>query len=348
MKFWLAIVLSAVIGFGVSYLLGFVLIPWLHKLKFGQTILDIGPSWHKKKQGTPTMGGFLFIAGTAVSLAVVLITDKLMGGDLLAFGTDKAPDEIRVKLFGGLLLAAGFGLIGFVDDYIKVVKKRNLGLTEIQKTVLQLVISAAYLYTLFRAGYYSIFVPYYGSLEGNSLGIKVLFWIIGFAALYCTSNAVNFLDGVDGLCSSVTAVACAAFAVCAVLRQFAGLSILACAVCGSLAGYLMWNWNPSKVMMGDVGSLFLGGIVCALAFGINCPWIILLIGIIYVAEFGSDILQVAYIKTHHGKKLFRMAPIHHHYELGGWSEKKICVVFSLVTVLGSAAGIALLWFGRPM
>ncbi len=344
MQIWLAVVLSVVIGFGVSWLLGYVLIPWLHKIKFGQTILDIGPSWHKKKQGTPTMGGFLFIIGFALSLFTVLLTDKLLGGDILTFDTARPAHTVYIKVFAGILMAAGFGFIGFIDDYIKVVKKRNLGLTEIQKTGMEMLVAAAYLFTLYKfAGINYMFIPYYGILEST-----LLFWLVGFAALYCTVNAVNFLDGVDGLCASVTGLVCVAFAVCAVLRQFTGLSVVACALFGSLAGYLIWNWNPSKVMMGDVGSLFLGGMVCALAYAIDVPWVILLIGIIYVAEFGSDVLQVAYIKTHHGKKLFRMAPIHHHYEMGGWSEKKICVVFSLITLLGSAAAIALLWFGRSM
>ena len=342
MTLWIAIVLSIVIGFGVSYGLGYVLIPWLHKLHFGQTILDIGPSWHKKKQGTPTMGGFLFIIGAGLSLAVVLITDKIMGGNLITFGSEQPPEKLYTKLFAGILMAVGFAFIGFIDDYIKVVKKRNLGLTELQKTALQMMVGVAYLFTLYKfAGVNYMFIPYYGIYENT-----FLFWAIGIAAIYCTTNAVNFLDGVDGLCASVTSLVCVAFAVAAVLQKFAGLSVLCSALFGSLIGYLIWNWNPSKVMMGDVGSLFLGGIVCAMAYAIDCPWAILLIGIIYVAEFGSDILQIAYIKTHHGKKLFRMAPIHHHYEMGGWSEKKICIVFSLVTILGSAAAIAMLWFGR--
>ena len=342
MNIWVALGMSIIIGFGVSYALGYVLIPLLHKLKFGQTILDIGPSWHKKKQGTPTMGGFLFIIGFAVSFAVVLITDRLRGGDLLSFGTDKPREILYTKIFAGILMAVGFGFIGFIDDYIKVVKKRNLGLTELQKTVLQLLVSVAYLFTLYKfSGIDYMFVPYYGALKST-----FLFWVVGVAALYCTTNAVNFLDGVDGLCASVTSFVCIAFAAAAALRQFTGMSVMCCALAGSLAGYLIWNWNPSKVIMGDVGALFLGGMVCAMAYAIDCPWIILLIGIIYVAEFGSDLLQIAYIKTHHGKKLFRMAPIHHHYEMGGWSEKRICVVFSLVTILGSAAAIALLWFGK--
>ena len=342
MNIWLAVVLSIVIGFGVAFGLGYVVIPWLHKLKFGQTILDIGPSWHRKKQGTPTMGGILIIAGFLLSLAVVLITDRLLGGDLLTYGSDKPADLLYTKVFAGILMALAFAFIGFIDDYIKVVKKRNLGLTELQKTVLQLIVAVVYLFTLNKfAGIDYMFIPYYGAFQSTAL-----FWIVGVVAVYCTVNAANFLDGVDGLCSSVTAVVCVGFSVSAILRGFAGFGIVLCALFGALAGYLVWNWNPSRVMMGDLGSLFLGGMVVAAAYAIDAPWAILLIGMIYVAEFGSDVLQIAYIKTHNGKKLFRMAPIHHHYELGGWSEKRLCVVFSLVTALGSAAAVALFWFGR--
>ena len=344
MDIWLALILSAVVGFLVAFGLGFVMIPWLHKLKFGQTILDIGPSWHKKKQGTPTMGGFLFIIGFAASLTVTLVTGKLLGTDLISLGAEAQKDVVSIKLFAGIGMAVCFGFIGFIDDYIKVVKKRNLGLTELQKTVLELAVIAVYLFTLNRyAGVDYMFIPYVGVVK-----LPVLFWAVGAVAVYCTVNATNFLDGVDGLCASVTSLVCVAFAVCAALRNFAGLSVPWCALFGSLLGYLIWNWNPSKVMMGDVGSLFLGGMVCAMAYAIDAPWAILLIGVIYVAEFGSDILQIAYIKTHRGKKLFRMAPIHHHYEMGGWSEKRICAVFSLVTLLGSAAAVALMWFGRAM
>lgn len=341
MELWLAVIISAVLGFAVAFLLGFCVIPLLHKLKFGQTILDIGPSWHKKKQGTPTMGGFLFIAGFLVSFAVVLITDHLMGGDIITFG-GAINDVLRIKIFAGIGMAICFGFIGFIDDYIKVVKKRNLGLTEMQKTAMQALVIVAYLFTLYKfAGVNYTFIPYYGNWANTAF-----FWIVGVITVYCTVNAVNFLDGVDGLCTSVTAVVCVAFAVCAVLRQAAGLSLVCSALFGALAGYLIWNWNPAKVMMGDVGSLFLGGMVCCMAYALDAPWLILLIGVIYVAEFGSDILQIVYVKTHNGKRLFKMAPLHHHYEKSGWSEKKICVVFTLVTLVGSAAAIALTWFGR--
>lgn len=344
MNIWAAVGLSIAAGFAVSYLSGFGLIPFLHKLKFGQTILDIGPSWHRKKQGTPTMGGLLFILGFAVSLTAVLATDRLMGGNILVGGREMQSDVIYTKIFSGIIFAAANGFIGFIDDYIKVVKKRNLGLTEIQKTVLQLVVAVAYLFTLAKfAGVNFMWIPYVG-IYSNTF----LFWFIGITAIYCTVNAANFTDGVDGLCSSVTSVICVFFAVTAALRQLTGLSIVCCALCGALLGFLVWNRNPAKVMMGDVGSLFIGGMTASFAFTLDMPWIIVPIAAVYVMEFGSDLLQIAYVKTHKGKRLFKMAPIHHHYELCGWSEKKICTVFSLISVVGGFAAVALVWFGRDM
>lgn len=341
MEMWLGLILCAIIGFLVSFVLGFAVIPWLHKLKFGQTILDIGPSWHKKKQGTPTMGGILIIAGFFTAVAVVLITDKLLGGDILTYQNSRPSDVVYIKTFGGILIAVAFSFIGFIDDYIKVVKKRNLGLTEIQKTVLQCLVIVVYLFTLYKCGVNYTFIPYLGMYEN-----AFLFWVLGFIAIYCTVNAVNFTDGVDGLCSSVTAVGCIAFAVCAVIMNFAGLGIIASSLFGALIGFLMWNHNPSKVIMGDLGSFFIGGLVVSMAYSLDSPWLIVLIGVIYVAEFLSDIIQIAYVKTHNGKRLFKMAPLHHHYEMSGWSEKKICKVFSLVSVIGGAAAVALTWFGR--
>lgn len=341
MDLWLALLLCVIIGFITAFLSGFAVVPWLRKLKFGQAILDIGPSWHKKKQGTPTMGGILIILGFFAAVAVTLITDKLLGGNLLLEGNSRPGNVVYIKVFSGIIMSVAFALIGFIDDYIKVVKKRNLGLTEMQKTVLQILVIVVYLFTLYKSGVNFIFIPYLGIYENT-----FIFFSLGFVAIYATVNAVNFTDGVDGLCSSVTAIVAVGFAVCSVIMSFSGLSILSAALFGALLGFLMWNWNPSKVIMGDLGSFFLGGLVCTFAFSLDSPWLIVLIGFIYVIEFLSDILQIAYIKTHKGKKLFRMAPIHHHYELGGWSEKKICKVFSLVTAIGSAAAVALSWFGR--
>ncbi|MBQ3537958.1 MAG: phospho-N-acetylmuramoyl-pentapeptide-transferase [Clostridia bacterium] len=344
MDLWLGVLLSVIIGFAVAFGLGFGVVPWLHKLKFGQTILDIGPSWHKKKQGTPTMGGILIVAGFFAAIVVVLVTDKLLGGNLLMHNHTRHADTVMyTRVFSGLIMAVSFSFIGFIDDYIKVIKKRNLGLTEIQKSVLQLIVIGVYLFTLDRwGGGANTFIPYVGSV-----GSRVLFWVLGFIAIYATVNAANFTDGVDGLCSSVSTVMCIGFAVCSVILGFSGMTVIAGAMAGALLGFLVWNWNPSKVIMGDMGSFFIGGIISALAYTLDSPWLIVLISVIYVIEFGSDLVQIAYVKTHGGKRLFKMAPIHHHYEMSGWSEKKICKVFMLVTAIGAGAAVALTWFGRP-
>lgn len=337
-----ASLLAAVVAFGISFGLGYVVIPFLHKLKFGQTILDIGPKWHKKKQGTPTMGGILFVIGTVVAFALVVVIDKILGGDLIGMNEFVA-DSMKLKVWGGLVMALGFAFIGFLDDYIKVVKKRNLGLTILQKTVLQIVLMIGYLLTLYindPTG--SMFVPFVGVIE-----TKIFFWVIGIAAIYCTTNAVNFTDGIDGLCGSVTFTAALSFIIVAALRSCFGISLMASALAGALIGYLIWNWYPAKVMMGDLGSMFLGGLVVAFAYAIDCPWIILLIGIIYVIEFGSDILQIGYFKLTHGKRIFKMAPIHHHFEMCGWKETKIVKVFSAINLVGGILAILLVYFGSP-
>ena len=341
MDIWVGILLTAVIGFISTWLLGYVLVPMLQKLKFGQVVLDIGPVWHRAKQGTPTMGGILFIIGFALAFGIVLVADKLLGGDILVFESEM-PDMVRVKVFAGLLMSVGFGLIGFFDDYIKVKKRRNLGLNELQKTILQILVIVAYLTVMQINGCDYMFIPYYGIWSD----MGVWYWLLGFVAIWCTVNAVNFADGIDGLCPSVTMVACVFFAVTAVLRGYGGVSLAASAVFGALAGFLVWNWHPAKVIMGDVGSHFLGGMVVMLAYTLDAPWLILAIGIIYVVEFLSDIIQIGYIKTHNGKKLFKMAPLHHHYEMCGWGEKKIVCVFSIVGVIGGIAAVALVWFGR--
>jgi phospho-N-acetylmuramoyl-pentapeptide-transferase len=354
MNIILACVLAAAISFGISFGLGYVVIPFLHKLKFGQTILDIGPKWHKNKQGTPTMGGILFILGTVIAFAVVVLIDRLMGGDIIASVTGGTADVLpqvagvaaasnKVKVWAGLVMALGFAFIGFLDDYIKVVKKRNMGLTIVQKSVLQIVLMVGYILTLYindPTG--ATFIPFIGMVE-----TKLFFWVIGFIVIYATTNAVNFTDGVDGLCGSVTLTAAISFIVIAALRNCFGISLMAAALLGGLAGYLIWNWHPAKVMMGDLGSMFLGGLIVAFSYAVDCPIIILLVGIIYVAEFGSDVLQIGYFKLTHGKRIFKMAPIHHHFEMCGWKEVKIVKIFSLVDLIGRIAAILLVYFGAP-
>ncbi len=338
----ITIVCSIAVGFAVSFLLGFVLIPFLKRLKFGQTIYTEGPAWHKSKQGTPTMGGFMFIIGTAVSLTGALCADVLLRGGMLESSPGGDPGFVKKKFFAGLIMACAYGIVGFLDDYIKVVKKRNMGLTIKQKSLMEIVVIAVYLGTLYVSGCDFMFIPFVGSVH-----IGLWFFPIGAVAVYCTVNAVNFTDGVDGLCASVTAVAAAFFGVTAFVRHYLGVSLLAAALFGALAGYFVWNRHPAKVMMGDTGSLFLGGLVVAMAYCLDAVWLILLIGIIYVIEFASDVLQISYYKLTHGKRIFKMAPIHHHFEKCGWSEKKINVVFDIVGALGGAAALALVYFGSP-
>lgn len=340
MKTYLAVAVAAVAAFAVTCLLGFIMIPWLRRLKFGQTILEIGPAWHKNKQGTPTMGGLIFIIGSLASLAVVLVTDRIMGGDIVA-GESLMRSAVYTKLFAGILMALTLGLIGFVDDYIKVVKKRNLGLTVGQKTLMQLLTIIAYLGSLKLAGCSYMYIPFWG-VTGD---LGIFFFLSGLCIIYGTTNSVNFTDGVDGLCSSVTLTSAAALAVIAFLRYNTGACVAAAALAGGCAGFLVWNRNPAKVFMGDTGSMFLGGMVAALAYAVDCPLILLPVGIVYFIEGLSDVIQIGYFKASGGKRIFRMAPIHHHFEMGGWKENKIVAVFTAVNIIGCAIGVVCIYYG---
>ena len=295
MNYTVSVLISLGTAFIVTALLGIVLIPLLHKLKFGQNILtDIGPRWHAKKQGTPTMGGIMFIIGIFVAVAVTFLTGKLTGFSLFS-ENDVISSQEKTKLLAGLLLALCMALVGFTDDYIKVSKKRNLGLTEMQKTVLQVIIIAAYLTTMVMSKNTSMFIPLIGKISLDSLPGIIFFYLFGACVIYGTANAVNFTDGIDGLCGSVTVPVGVAFAVIAYLVNNTSCSVLAAALAGACAGYLIWNHYPAKVMMGDTGSMFLGGLVAALAFSVNCPLILIPVGVVYVAEALSDILQIGSI-----------------------------------------------------
>lgn len=329
--------LAAVISFGVTALLGKWMIPFLRKLHFGQTIREEGPQWHKKKQGTPTMGGIMFIIGIVVSvlICVPLFYNSTYDDTMLA----------KARLFGGLGMALAFGFIGFIDDYIKVVKKRNLGLTVIQKLVLQFAAAAAYLATIALIGgdtgsRTSTLIPFVGMVD-----FGWGYWILAAVVIVGVVNAVNFTDGLDGLNASVTFFVCIFLMMIAGLLNLFSMSILAVAIAAGCMGFLVWNFNPAKVFMGDTGSLFLGGAVCALAFGVNMPVLLLPLGIVYFAEILSVVLQVGYFKLTHGKRLFKMSPIHHHFEMCGWSEMKVCFAFSLVAAIGGLIALALVFFG---
>ena len=334
-----AIIISLLLSFFVTAVLGYLLIPLLHKLKFGQTILvDIGPKWHAKKQGTPTMGGLMFIIGSILTVIIVALLCKLTGNSAFS-----ALEAIRakeyMKVWGGLLLAFMFAVVGFADDYIKVVKKRNLGLTEIQKTIPQILIAGVFLFCNYKVSGSSMYVPFAGDID-----LKFFYWIFGICVIYGTVNAVNFTDGIDGLCASVTVTAAVAFTVSAVLYKMTSVGILAAALIGAAAGYLIWNHYPAKVMMGDTGSMFLGGLIVALAYAIDMPLILIFFGFIYVIEALSDVVQIGSIKLRH-KKVFKMAPIHHHFEMSGWNEVKIVRVFTIVNAIVCALGVVLIYFG---
>ncbi len=327
--------IAAFLAFIVVWAFGIPVINLLKRLKFGQTIRDEGPDWHKSKQGTPTMGGILFAIGTVVGVAAGFGVNEILGGELKL---ELSNSLGFTKLFAGLGLAVGMGLIGFFDDYIKVVKKRNLGLTALQKTIFQSVVTAAYLCALALAGLKTTYIPVLGDVNVVS-GAGLIFWPIAFFFIYGFTNAVNLTDGIDGLASSVTIVVAIAFMLIAGALGFEGANTISAAVAGALLGFLVWNWHPAKVFMGDTGSMFLGGMVVALSFAVDRPVFLILIGLIYLIEALSVMLQVAYFKKTK-KRLFKMSPIHHHFEKSGWSEEKIVVVFSLVTAICSAICVA--------
>ncbi len=313
--------LAVAIAFAVSALTGVILIPFLRKLKAGQQIRELGPTWHMTKQGTPTMGGLIFIAGIVVAVAVLGWKDAASG------------HYVHLAV---LALSLLYGLIGFFDDYVKVKKKRNLGLTGIQKLVLQIIAAAAFLLMLKYTGHLTneVFVPF--------LGVRfTLPWVVylAFAVFILVGgvNAVNLTDGIDGLAAGVTIIVSAFFMAVCMKFRLTSLGVFPGALLGALLGFLIFNFHPAKVFMGDTGSLFLGGAVCAMAFAADIPLILVPVGIIYIIETLSVILQVLYFKATHGKRLFKMSPIHHHFEMCGWSEVKIFCVFVFITIVGCTA-----------
>ena len=308
-------ILAIIIAFAVSAILCPVVIPFLHKLKFGQQVREDGPQAHLKKQGTPTMGGLVF-------LTAVVITSLLY--------IREYPRIIPV-----LFMTVGFGVIGFLDDYIKIVMKRSEGLNPVQKLIGQFIITGIFVYYLVCSGEVgtSMLVPFTGGFEhGIYLDLGFLFIPFVFFVVLGTDNGVNFTDGLDGLCTSVT-ILVATFLTIISIGENSGISPITGAVVGSLLGFLLFNVYPAKVFMGDTGSLALGGFVASSAFMMQIPLFIPIIGLIYLVDVLSVIMQVSYFKATHGKRIFRMAPIHHHFELGGWSETRVVAVFSIVTAL---------------
>lgn len=302
--------------------IGYLLLPMLRALKAGQSIREIGPTWHNYKAGTPMMGGLMFIFGTIVCLGLNI------------------PFMEDYTVFYALALALCFGFIGFLDDFTKAKYKRNLGLTSAQKAMLQMAVSAVFLYAMYRSGKMDthLYIPFW-NVKFDLHPIVYIFFAM--FVMVGSVNAVNLTDGVDGLCASVTIPVMVFFAAaCVALKRF-DLALLPAALVGGLIAYLFYNWHPAKVFMGDTGSLFLGGVVATMAFALEMPLILILVGFVYIIETLSVILQVTYFKLTHGKRLFKMSPIHHHFEMCGWKEEKIVLTFAAV----SAVMCLLAWLG---
>lgn len=317
--------LSIVVGFAAAFLMGKWLIPRLRALKAGQEIREVGPKWHNSKAGTPTMGGLCFIFASAFSAVTGWYGYRI--GDYT---------HLLV-----LALAVMFGAIGFYDDYIKVKKHRNLGLTGLQKLLLQIAAAAIFLLALHFTGElkYDLYIPFVRQPVAKVP--TVLYLAVAVFVIVGCVNAVNLTDGIDGLASGVTLPVMVFFTVTALGKEKFGLAAFPATLAGGLIGFLFYNFYPAQVFMGDTGSLFLGGAVVGLAFALDMPLVLLLVGLIYIIETLSDILQVGYFKLTHGKRIFKMAPIHHHFEMCGWSEKKIWTVFVLTTVVMCVVA----WFG---
>ena len=320
----------ALTAFAIAAVTGIFLIPLLKKIHFGQTIYEKGPAWHKSKQGTPIMGGFMFIIGSAVAIAVGYALYRFRSANVSA-----VPDNTGLYR---LLAGYGFALlncgIGFIDDYIKAVKKQNLGLKPKQKMVMQFVFSSAFLYVLYLLGDHAttITFPIFGDVD-----FGIFYYPIMILYLIFLTNAVNLTDGIDGLCGSVTVVSSLSFVMLCAAMGMWEYSIFSMALAGACLGFLVWNLHPAKVFMGDTGSMFLGGCICAIGFAMHQHLLLALVAIVYVLEALSVVIQVLYFKATHGKRLFKMSPIHHHFEMCGFSEYKIVITFSAAALI---AGIA--------
>ena len=314
--------ITAGAGAVLSGVIGWLLLPVLRALKAGQSIREIGPTWHNNKAGTPMMGGLMFIFAAIICLVVNLFT------------------IVDYTVFYVLALGLCFGFVGFLDDFCKIKFKRNLGLTSWQKAMLQMAVSAIFLYILCKQDVLTcdIYIPFFGVTFPVHPILYIFFAM--FVMVGCV-NAVNLTDGIDGLSSSVTIPVMVFFAAAAFCMGKLDLALLPAALVGGLIAYLFYNWHPAKVFMGDTGSLFLGGIVCGMAFALDMPLVLILVGFVYICETLSVILQVGYFKLTHGKRLFKMSPIHHHFEMCGWKEERIVLTFAFV----SALMCVLAWLG---
>lgn len=340
----IAAISSILISFLVTVILGKVLIPFIKRLKYGQKILEIGPSWHKSKEGTPTMGGIMFIVGiTVATLICIPLYYKISA--YMGVGAYETP-LMMTKIFAGLGMAIACGLIGMIDDMVKIKHKENAGLTPKQKLILQFSVVGFYFLCIYivnkLCGGYTLTtvnIPFWGNWD-----LLIFYWPIVAVIMVGIINAANLSDGIDGLGGSVAFFIALFLMIIAGIKGMFGMGIEACALAGGCLGFLFWNVHPAKIFMGDTGSLFLGGIICALGIGMGIHIPLIILSFVYIFEMFSVILQVLYFKFTHGKRLFKMSPIHHHFEMCGWKESKICIVFSLATiVLGTISALLIIY-----
>ena len=308
------------VAFVAAAISGLFLIPFLHRLKFGQEIREEGPAWHKKKSGTPTMGGFIFIIATAIAAVV----------GLFIAGLNEYSEDVSA-LIAMFTAALGFGAIGFLDDYIKVILKRNLGLRAGQKFSLQFLVALIFSVWLVVCGLVDtkVMIPFTGIFVDLGYVIYIPFIVL---VMLAAVNSVNLTDGLDGLAGFITLFVSIFYLIVSNIQGATPVSVFAAALIGGILGFLIYNKFPAKVFMGDTGSLFLGGAISAMAIFMKNPLVLLIVGFVYVAEALSVIIQVAYFKKT-GKRIFKMSPIHHHFEMCGWSERKVVAAFSAVTII---------------
>ena len=309
--------LAFIVSLCVSIVSALIIIPILRRIKAEQSFREDGPVWHNKKQGTPTMGGIIFILGITLTCFTVGFRQIINGN------------------FTHLLMlafAVVFGLIGFYDDYMKLKRKRNLGLKVLPKFTLQTVVAVVFLLILLRTGTLttSLYVPFVNTTIYLS---EPVYFIFAAFVIVGTVNSVNITDGVDGLVSGVSIPVVICFSALAFMWSFTAIGIFSFALAGGLVAFLIFNYHPAKIFMGDTGSLFLGGAICAIAFAMDKPLILLPLGFVYFVETLSDIIQIFYFKLSGGKRVFKMAPLHHHFEMCGWNEYKVFYVFTGVSVI---------------
>lgn len=354
MKNWIILV-TMFTSLAISGVMGAWLVPFLRKMHFGQPIkTEFGPKWHEKKQGTPTMGGFLFITGSIAASLVGFVLMKNFSSNAITVEETQSQIDSVWQLVACILYCLSFSLIGFIDDFIKVSKKHNLGLKAYQKLILQVIFSAAFLFMLYLLGDKNTKID----LSFASFDIGFFYYPLMIIVMLYLTNAVNLTDGIDGLCGCISFITMICFYMCANILHIYNMSIFTAALAGGILGFLMWNLHPAKCFMGDTGSMYLGAAVTSVGIVLHQHLVLILAAIVFICEALSVVIQVTYFKytakkhfkatgeKGKGKRIFKMTPIHHHFELSGFSEYKICITFSLTSLVFGAAGVVLLIMTR--